>query len=134
MSLWQKIEVHIFLVLTHRETYQLFMRDFVPLGQDFPDKRINRLRKELEGATTITKAEAVEGVSCDTDVFCGGSGDEVGPSGSIDVDGVSTGDVGTSRHTEGCSHCVHESPSLNKFLEEMPNIRVENDTILHRLE
>ncbi|KAJ8570544.1 hypothetical protein K7X08_037516 [Anisodus acutangulus] len=68
-------EVHHFLVPTHRETYQPSMGDFVPLGQDFLDKRIDRPRKKLEGATSITRAEAAEGVS---DVFGGGSGDGVG--------------------------------------------------------
>ncbi|KAJ8541917.1 hypothetical protein K7X08_016783 [Anisodus acutangulus] len=48
-------KVHHFLVPTHQETYQPFMRDFVPLGQDFPEKRIDRLRKELEGVMTITR-------------------------------------------------------------------------------
>ncbi|KAJ8550998.1 hypothetical protein K7X08_000368 [Anisodus acutangulus] len=112
-------EVHHFLVPTHQETYQPFMRDFVPLGQDFSDKRIDRLRKEMEWETSITMAEAARGVG---DVLCGGSGDGVGPSGSVDVEGVSTGGVGTSRHTFGCNYCVHESPTLNKVLKEVTNI------------
>ncbi|KAJ8570958.1 hypothetical protein K7X08_037930 [Anisodus acutangulus] len=50
-SLWQHVdpcgdgrshhankEVHHFLVPTNREIYQPFVKDFVPLGQDFPDK------------------------------------------------------------------------------------------------
>ncbi|KAJ8538845.1 hypothetical protein K7X08_032314 [Anisodus acutangulus] len=69
------------------------------------------MRKQLEGETTITRAEAARGVS---DVFGGGSGDGVFPFGSVDVEGVSAGGVGTSRHTISCSHYVHESPTLNK--------------------
>ncbi|KAJ8564473.1 hypothetical protein K7X08_000933 [Anisodus acutangulus] len=117
-------EVHHFLVPTHKETYQSFMRDFVPLGQDFSDKRIDSLRKELEGATTIKREKVVRGVGGDTDVFGGGSRDGVGPYGSVDVERVSAGGIGTSRHTVGCSHCVYESPALNKVLEEVEIIRV----------
>ncbi|KAJ8573743.1 hypothetical protein K7X08_010254 [Anisodus acutangulus] len=116
---------------SYKETYQAFMMDFVPLGQDFSDKRIDRMRKELKGATTITRAEAARGVG---DVFGGGSGDGVGPYGSVDVDGVSAGGIGTLRYTVICSHCVHESLTLNKVLEDVANIQVAHVTILHRIE
>ncbi|KAJ8546512.1 hypothetical protein K7X08_032389 [Anisodus acutangulus] len=61
-------------------------------------------------------------------------GDGVGTFGSIDVEGVSAVGVGSSRHTTDCSHCVHDSPTLNKVLEDVANIRVANDTMLQRLE
>ncbi|KAJ8559874.1 hypothetical protein K7X08_003932 [Anisodus acutangulus] len=80
-------KVHPFLVPTHQETYQPFTRDFVPFGQDFPEIVFDRLIKELEGKSAITMAEAARDVG---DVFGGVSGDGVGPSGSVDVKGVST--------------------------------------------
>ncbi|KAJ8556163.1 hypothetical protein K7X08_022921 [Anisodus acutangulus] len=92
-----EMEMHHFLIPTHRETYQPFTRNFVPLDQDFPDKRIDRLRKEFKGATTIIMAEAARGV---VDVFCGGLRDRVGPSGSIDVEGVSAGGIFLQHVTE----------------------------------
>ncbi|KAJ8542005.1 hypothetical protein K7X08_016871 [Anisodus acutangulus] len=96
---WMQMEVHLFLAPTHKETYQPFMRNFVKLGQYSPDKRIDRLRKELEEEMAITRAETTRDRGYQQEVLV--------PQGIQSVVVI--------------------------VLEEVENIRVANDTILHRI-